>query len=357
MPLLPTASGRPAEQPQTARRQARRLLLGLLALCAAEAAWDSQSALCTWRRGRSNQTSKNAEPVAAGQQGNPPAAHTASNADEAAVLGGAASRAAAPASSSISQTAAGADHTARPAAPFAWEERPGGQYPPAELPPPTVDAASNHSCAQVGRSEGAPGWALDVLRACRVMQLLSPSVHAAQPVKPCFPPQPASTLPSGAGNPQSCPPLTHPRPNAPRRDVAPLARLRCRPAAGPQCTGKLSFGGDAQLNQRFRAGGCESGNSCACATCVACTQRHCAGRRPLPHVLQEAVCSAGPKHYRALQRACSAPQDAAAGWAGTLAQGSAAAAAANASAVMGQQYLFSMYVHAPPSFPGKLGRV
>lgn len=148
---LPTASGRPAVQQHPVRRQARRLLLGLLALATAKAAWDSQSALCTWRRGSSNQISKNAEPVAAGQQGTVPAAHTASSADEATVLGGAASGPAAPPSSNVSQTAAAAAHTARPAASFAWEERPGGPYPPAELPPPTVDAASNHSCAQVGR--------------------------------------------------------------------------------------------------------------------------------------------------------------------------------------------------------------
>lgn len=37
---------------------------------------------------------------------------------------------------------------------FVWEERPGGAYPPAELPPPVVEASSNDSCAQVRACRG-----------------------------------------------------------------------------------------------------------------------------------------------------------------------------------------------------------
>ena len=41
------------------------------------------------------------------------------------------------------------------AAQFVWEERPGGAYPPAELLPPVVEAASNDICAQVRFEGGA----------------------------------------------------------------------------------------------------------------------------------------------------------------------------------------------------------
>lgn len=71
------------------------------------------------------------------------ASKVAGSAGSAANAAGSAAKAAGAGAATNVAQAAGA------AARFVWEERPGGAYPPAELLPPVVEAASNDSCAQV----------------------------------------------------------------------------------------------------------------------------------------------------------------------------------------------------------------
>lgn len=267
MPLLPLAGGRPPPaQQHPARRHARRLLLVLLVLCALKAGWDSQSLLRAWRRGSGQHTSLAGEPAAA-EQAAAPALHTVGNADgakaAAAALGGAptsqppstTSNATAPGhttsqppattSNATSQAAAAArgggssaagldaaGQPSRPAVSFAWEERPDGPHPPAELPPAVAEAASNDSCAQVGgvHAEAAclpstsPGGA-----SCPAAVPL-PSIYDTLPPPSSLT---AAATPSGPGQPQGCPAVPHARAHAPRGLVAPVAGLCCRAAAPP----------------------------------------------------------------------------------------------------------------------------
>lgn len=82
---------------------------------------------------------------------------------------------------------------------------------------------------------------------------------------------------------------------------------------------------------------------------------------PAVQSLQEAVCTATREQYQALQRACAGPL-AGQGSAGTSAGGERLLdeegsvqlpTAVDGAAAIEQQHLFSVYVHAPPSFPGK----
>lgn len=281
MPLLPTAGGaaRPPVQQRLARRPARLLLLALLAVCVVKAAWNSQSLLCAWRRGGGDQRSLASEPIVAVQlqQEAAPAPRTsgsAAGANETAsgsgssnrtvVLGSGKSKAAGTASSTASkaagitgsiasQAAASAGNASRPAVSWAWEERPDGQPPPAELPLPIVEAASNVSCAQVGRRFGCTAkpsicrplksanlkpplmcCLMACLPPCSAGWLRSDGFSASLLDQPLPPPAPYT----GPGSAQGCPAVLDSRPNASRRDVAPVVCLGCWHAANPQHAGK-----------------------------------------------------------------------------------------------------------------------
>ncbi|PRW05940.1 beta-1,6-N-acetylglucosaminyltransferase enzyme [Chlorella sorokiniana] len=354
-PLLPVASpptspgvGRlPLHQHPVRRRARRVMLLGLLAFVAVNAAWGSRALFRAWQHagssrpeslvaGQPQQAGPAAAAAADGSAAGAQAASVADNAVEAALdagaalrdaagvikhtavaagqaagaaaslaapvavkaaaaVGNATSKAASGLAGAVSNTvaktsgavggaagaavdkaagtaskaagSAGSAAKAAVAATFVWEERPGGAYPPAELPPPVVETTSNDSCAQ---ALGAPKVALLFLT-------MGPMHHEA------------------------------------------TWRLWLSSAAGM-----------------------------------------------LPvREAQAAVCTASPQQYSALRQACTAgerPTVAAAAAAAALegvATGSIGSegvvgekAAAAKAWPIDQQHLFSVYLHAPPSFKG-----
>lgn len=401
MPLLPLAGGRPPPaQQHPARRHARRLLLVLLAFCALKAAWDSQSLLRAWRRGSGQHTRLAGEPRAV-ERAAAPAFHTVGNAvgakAAAAALGSAltsqpalttsnttslaaaapshaASQPPATTSNAASQAAAAArgggssvagsdaaGQPSRPAVSFAWEERPDGPHPPAELLPAVAEAASNDTCAQVG------GWAcMETNRGSLLAQhdawrhQLSCCLLGSLPSHDTLPPPAsltAAATPQALGSPKVA--LLFLTRGTMHHEE--MWRLWLASAAGQLPLHKLQACQVARLTGSGR-----QGRRCRCravtrhmALC-ACSiiQLPCCAIQPL----QAAVCTAAPEQYQALQHACAGPQ---------AEHGSAAATAGGErvldeegsvqlptvvgrEATIEQQHLFSVYVHAPPSFPGKL---
>lgn len=77
------------------------------------------------------------------------------------------------------------------------------------------------------------------------------------------------------------------------------------------------------------------------------TRSSCAVPLLSPHHLQAAVCGAAPHEHRSLLEACAAD-----GAAEDPTAASSAGATQEGGDVIQRQRLFSVYVHAPPSFEG-----